>query len=88
MDILKLIYGYPKVGLYFRMLIINLRISLNLKKKTIPKKQEIIMYSHVGVMDSVFTKQSRGCRFDTWLVHMPVMLVTNAHPDIIKANCP
>ena len=32
--------------------------------------------------------QSRGCGFETRLVHMPVMLVTNVHPDVIKANSP
>ena len=32
-------------------------------------------------MDSVFPKQSRGCGFDTRLIHMPVMLETNVHPD-------
>ena len=37
-------------------------------------------------MGSVFAKQSRGCGFDTRLVHMPVMLVTNVHPDVMKAN--
>ena len=41
-----------------------------------------------SVMDSLFPLQSRGCRFDTQLVHMPVLLVTNVHPDIIKANRP
>ena len=39
-------------------------------------------------MDSIFASQSRGYRFDTQLVHMPVLLMTNAHPDIIKANHP
>ena len=50
-------------------------------------------YIHVydqrgGVMDSIFAQQSRGCGFETRLVHMPVMLVTNVHPDVIKANRP
>ena len=36
-------------------------------------------------MDSVFAKQSRSCGFETRLVHMTVMLVTNVHPDVIKA---
>ena len=45
-------------------------------------------------MDSVFAwiayslKQSRGNGFETRLVHMPVMLVINVHPDVIKANRP
>ena len=47
-----------------------------------------IVYSRGGVMDSVFAEQSRGCGFETRLVHMPVMLVTNVHPDVIKANRP
>ena len=42
------------------------------------------MYSHSSVMDSV----SKGCVLETRLVHMPVMLVTNVHPDVIKANRP
>ena len=39
-------------------------------------------YSRGSVMDSVFTLQSRL----HWLVHMPVMLVTNVYPGVIKAN--
>ena len=39
-------------------------------------------------MDSVFALQSRGCGLVTRLVPMPVMLVKNVHPDIIKANRP
>ena len=39
-------------------------------------------------MDSIFASQSRDRRFDTWLVYMPVMLVTYVHPDVIKANRP
>ena len=45
-------------------------------------------YNNGGVMDSVFAQQSSGCGFDTRLVHMPVMLVTNVRPDVIKANRP
>ena len=44
-------------------------------------------YSRASVMFSVFALQSRGCGFETRLVHMPVMLVTNVHPGvIIKPN--
>ena len=39
-------------------------------------------------MDSVFASETRGCGFKTRLVHMPVILVTNVHPDVIKANRP
>ena len=46
-------------------------------------------YSRDSVMFSVFALQSRGCGFETRLVHMPVMLVTNVHPGvIIKPNRP
>ena len=46
------------------------------------------LHSRGGVMDSVFAKRSGGCGFETRLVYMPVMLVRNVHPDIIKANHP
>ena len=48
----------------------------------------VTMDSRGGVIDSVFAKQSSDCGFETRLLHMPVVLVKNVHPDVIKANRP
>ena len=56
--------------------------------KHLPVAKNYLQDSHSVIMDSVFAKQSRGCGLDTQLVHNPVMLGTNVHPGVMKANRP
>ena len=58
MEILKSIYGYPKIGMYFRISIIYLRISLNHKK--------IIFIKEIG---KIFKNE---CRISLYLIMEPI----------------